>query len=102
MFFGTSLALIIGMMQRQTMMDKILKVKELLVAALQSAEATPAAKNYQTAQRLMREAEGELLANPCITEEALAQVVQFTRGSLWLRAQAHIEKLQAPKTQLMF
>ncbi|HEX5034719.1 MAG TPA: hypothetical protein VFW62_09580 [bacterium] len=84
------------------MMDKILKVKELLVAALHSHEALPAENHYRLAQNLMREAEGELLANACVTEEAVAQVIAFTRGSLWKRAQVHVEKLQAPKSQFVF
>ena len=90
------------MMKRETMMDKILKVKQLLIATLQSGDASPAETSYQMAQNLMRETEGELLANACVTEEAVAQVVAFTRGNLWKQAQAHVEKLQTTKMQFVF
>lgn len=50
---------------------------------------------WRLAERKMTSIEGQLLSDPYVTEEQIASLVTFKRGSLWKQAEAHVANLAA-------
>ena len=62
------------------------KVQQQLVLVLQSQNSPTAKQAMELAAKAMAKIEGLILADPCVADDDVRRVVEFTRGKIWVDA----------------
>jgi hypothetical protein len=76
-------------------MEKFRQVRWFIAQTIKERNAYSAEVKLVKAKKMIREVETQVLANPFVTDTAIANLVRFLRAPLWSQAECHVASLKA-------